>query len=50
LTYTWSVTGTPPASVSFSANGTNAAKNTVATFAAAGTYNLLATIADGSFP
>ena len=26
LNYTWSTTGTPPASVTFSANGTNAAK------------------------
>jgi hypothetical protein len=31
LTYTWSTTGSPPAAVSFSANGTNAAKNTTAT-------------------
>lgn len=46
LTYTWSTTGTPPAPVTFSANGTNAAKNTTATFAAAGTYNFLVTITD----
>jgi autotransporter-associated beta strand protein len=46
LTYTWSTTGTPPAAVSFSANGTNAAKNTTATFTAAGTYNFLVTITD----
>ena len=46
LTYTWSTTGTPPAAVSFSANSTNAAKNTTATFTAAGTYNFLATITD----
>ena len=39
LTYTWSTTGTPPAAVTFSANGTNASKNTVATFSKAGTYN-----------
>ena len=39
LTYTWSTTGTPPAAVTFSANGTNAAKNTIATFSKAGTYN-----------
>jgi regulation of enolase protein 1 (concanavalin A-like superfamily) len=45
LTYTWSATG--PAPVTFSANGTNAAKNTTATFSAAGTYTLTATIADG---
>jgi autotransporter-associated beta strand protein len=45
LTYTWSSSG--PAAVSFSANGTNAAKSTVATFARAGSYTLTATIADG---
>ena len=32
--------------MSFSANSTNAAKNTTATFTAAGTYNFLATITD----
>lgn len=47
LTYTWSVVGTPPASVAFSANGTNAAKTVTATFAAAGNYTLRATISDG---
>ncbi|HXU80852.1 MAG TPA: PQQ-dependent sugar dehydrogenase [Polyangia bacterium] len=46
LTYTWATTGTPPAPVSFSVNGTNAAKNTTATFSAAGSYSLRATIAD----
>jgi autotransporter-associated beta strand protein len=46
LSYTWSTTGTPPAAVSFSANGTNAAKNTTATFTVAGTYNFLVTITD----
>jgi hypothetical protein len=46
LTYTWATTGTPPGAVSFSANGTNAAKNTLATFTAAGTYNFLVTISD----
>ena len=39
LIYTWSIVGTPPATVNFSANGTNAAKNTVATFTQPGTYN-----------
>jgi len=39
LTYTWSTTGSPPAPVNFSVNGTNAAKNTIATFTKAGTYN-----------
>jgi hypothetical protein len=43
LTYTWTTTGTPPAAVSFSANGTNAAANTTATFSAAGVYNLAVT-------
>ena len=46
LTYSWATTGTPPASVNFSLNGTNAAKNTVATFSEAGTYNLQVTITD----
>jgi hypothetical protein len=48
LTYTWSTTGTPPASVSFSANGTNAAKNTTATFTRAGTYNFQVLISNGT--
>ena len=46
LTYTWATTGTPPAAVSFSANGTNAAKNTTATFTENGTYNFTVTITD----
>ena len=46
LTYTWSLTGTPPAPVTFSANGTNAAKNTTVTFTAAGVYNFTVTITD----
>jgi hypothetical protein len=46
LTYSWATTGTPPGAVTFSANGTNAAKNTVATFTKAGSYALLATITD----
>jgi hypothetical protein len=40
--------GTPPAPVTFSANGTNAAKDTTVRFAAAGTYQFRATISDGS--
>jgi hypothetical protein len=48
LTYTWTTTGTPPASVVFSVNGTNAAKNTAAEFTKAGTYNFLVTIKDGN--
>lgn len=46
LTYTWSTSGTPPAVVTFSTNNSNASKNAVATFSAAGTYTLLATIRD----
>ena len=46
LTYTWATTGTPPASVSFSANGSNAAKNTTATFSKAGSYTLQVTVKD----
>ena len=48
LTYTWATTGTPPAPVSFSANGTNAAKNTTATFTQAGSYSFQVTIANVS--
>lgn len=47
LVYTWSATGTPPAAVTFSPNGTNAAKNATATFGKAGTYSLQVTIKDG---
>jgi len=47
LTYTWATTGTPPAAVTFSANATNAAKNTTATFTKAGTYALQVTVKDG---
>jgi hypothetical protein len=46
LTYTWSTTGTPPATVQLSANGTNAAKSTAAAFSAAGTYDFMVTITD----
>jgi autotransporter-associated beta strand protein len=46
LTYSWTTTGTPPAAVVFSANGNNAAKNTVATFSKAGAYTLQVTIVD----
>jgi hypothetical protein len=48
LTYTWATTGTPPAAVSFSANGTNAAKTTTATFSKAGAYSFQVTIRDQS--
>jgi hypothetical protein len=46
LTYTWTTTGTPPAPVTFSANGTNGAKTVTATFAKAGSYGLQVTIRD----
>jgi Legume lectin domain/PKD domain len=46
LTYTWATAGDPPASVSFSANGTNASKNTTATFTKAGNYTLVVTLTD----
>lgn len=48
LTYMWSTVGTPPAAVAFSANGTNAAHSTVATFAKAGTYTFQVVVADPS--
>jgi hypothetical protein len=45
LTYTWSVTGpSGAAAATFSANGTNAAKNTAVTFHQAGTYSFTADI------
>ncbi|MCY2927845.1 MAG: Ig-like domain-containing protein, partial [Planctomycetota bacterium] len=46
LTYTWATTGSPPALVTFSVNGTNAARNATATFTAAGAYNFQVTITD----
>jgi hypothetical protein len=48
LTYTWATTGTPPATVAFSANGTNAAKSTTATFTRAGSYSFQVTVRDQS--
>ena len=48
LTYTWSATSIPTGATAptYSANGTNASKNTTATFTAAGAYTLKATITD----
>jgi len=46
LSYTWAATGTPPAPVNFLVNGTNTAKNTIATFTRAGDYSLQVTIRD----
>jgi len=48
LTYTWATTGTPPGTVSFSVNGSNAAKKTTATFSQPGSYALVVTIRDAS--
>ncbi|HUO10000.1 MAG TPA: rhamnogalacturonan lyase B N-terminal domain-containing protein [Phycisphaerae bacterium] len=44
LTYTWSAVGSPPAPVTFTNNGTNAGKNTTATFTKAGNYSLRVSI------
>jgi len=38
LTYTWATVGSIPGPVTYSTNGTNASKNTVATFTTPGTY------------
>jgi|GEM_PF-2450653 len=46
LTYTWETTGTAPAPVTFSANGTNSASATTATFTKAGSYGFKVTIRD----
>ena len=46
LIYTWSATG--PALVGFSANGTNAAKNSTATFSKSGSYTFTVTIKDAN--
>ncbi|HEY1381624.1 MAG TPA: PA14 domain-containing protein, partial [Gemmataceae bacterium] len=46
LTYTWGVFGSPAGSVNFGANSSNAAKNTVATFSANGTYDLFVAVRD----
>jgi hypothetical protein len=48
LVYTWSAVAGDRAAVIFSANTSNAAKNTVATFSQAGTYAFLVTITDAS--
>ncbi len=48
LIYSWGAIGAPPAAVSFSANGSNAAQHTTATFTKAGSYTVQATITDPS--
>ncbi len=44
--YTWSLVGTAPGAVGFSANGAHGAGDTVAQFAAAGTYRIRVTATD----
>jgi hypothetical protein len=46
LTYSWTTVGTPPAPVAFAPNGTNAAKNSTATFGKAGPYTLRVEVRD----
>jgi RHS repeat-associated protein len=46
LTYHWSTTSGSPGGVSFSANGTNAAKNTIATFTQPGSYTFRVKMTD----
>lgn len=46
LTYHWTTNGGPP--VIFSANDSNAAKNTIATFTQPGTYNFLVNISNAN--
>src|SRR5690242_6004415 len=50
LTYTWSPLALPGGASppTFSANGTNAAKNTIATFSQAGVYTINVAISDGT--
>ena len=49
LTYTWSATGPSGAAApTYSVNGTNASKNTTATFSQAGSYTFTVTISDDS--
>lgn len=46
LSYQWASVGSPPGPVTFSANATNAAKNSVAIFTNAGTYSLVVNVSD----
>jgi hypothetical protein len=47
LKYTWTLVSGPGNPVSFSANGTNAAKNISATFSSLGNYDFSVTVQDG---
>lgn len=46
LTYVWAVAGSPPGPVDFGNNGTNAAKNTIATFYQPGSYQCQVVVTD----
>jgi autotransporter-associated beta strand protein len=46
--YTWSLTGYPPAPVTFSANSNSTASSVTARFTAAGTYSFNVTISNGT--
>jgi alpha-L-arabinofuranosidase len=46
LIYTWTTSGTPVAPVHFSTNGTSAAQSVTATFAKAGIYSFVVSVAD----
>ena len=46
LTYTWAAMGTPPAPITYSAIGTNAAQSVTATFSKAGSYTFQVTVSD----
>lgn len=48
LIYTWNLVGLPPAPVTYSANGTNVAKTTVATFTEPGIYVFQVNITDAA--
>jgi regulation of enolase protein 1 (concanavalin A-like superfamily) len=48
LTYSWLAVGETATSVLFTANGSNAAKNTTATFTRSGSYTFVVTVSDGS--
>ena len=48
ISYTWSLVGSNPGPVSFSINGTNAAKNCTATFGKVGTYTFNVTATDSN--
>jgi autotransporter-associated beta strand protein len=48
VTYTWSTTGTPPGTVTFTPNGSGAAQVTTMTLSQPGLYHVLVTITDSA--